>query len=97
MFGIVFIIVLYLVIGLLFVILRIGNVFYEIGFKLFMLEGVGFIFLIFFIIIFFSIICFFLLNFVKIVDIVGKILILIKLIFIGILVIVVFIYLIGDM
>lgn len=88
--------ILYLVIGLFFVMLRMGSVLFEIGVKFFLLENLGYFFFIIFMVIFFIIICFFLLNFVKIVDLVGKVLIFIKLMFIGILVVVVVVNLIGK-
>ncbi|MGG3623188.1 branched-chain amino acid transport system II carrier protein [Bacillus gobiensis] len=95
-FGVVFTTVLYLAIGPLFAMPRTGSVSFEIGVKPFVSEGSSSIALLVFTIIFFSITCFFSLNPAKIVDIVGKILTPIKLTFIGILVVVGFIYPIGK-
>lgn len=94
-FGIVFMMIFYLVIGFFFVILRFGNVLFEIGVKFFLLDDVGFVLLIIFIILFFMVVCLLLFNFIKIIDVVGKFLMLIKLIFIGLFVVIVVVYLIG--
>lgn len=95
-FGIVFTTILYLAIGPLFAIPRTGNVSFEVGVKPFLSENSGPIPLLIFTIVFFSITCLFSLNPAKIVEIVGKVLTPIKLMFIGVLVVVALIHPIGD-
>lgn len=84
-FGMVFTIVLYLTIGPLFAIPRTGTVSFEIGVRPFLPEDVNFVPLLIFSIIFFSISCFISINPAKMVDIIGKWLTPLMIIFIGIL------------
>ncbi|GAA4713981.1 branched-chain amino acid transport system II carrier protein [Brevibacillus fulvus] len=87
-FGVVFTSVLYLTIGPLFAIPRTGSVSFEIGIKPFLPEGAGFVPLLVFTIVYFGVTCLFSLNPSKIVDIVGKILTPLLLLFVGILAVV---------
>ncbi|MBN6886695.1 branched-chain amino acid:cation transporter, LIVCS family [Cytobacillus horneckiae] len=96
MFGIAFTVILYLSIGPLFAIPRTGTVSYEIGIKPFLPESWGTIGLLVFTIIFFAITAYFSLNSSKIVDIVGKYLTPILLLFILILIGVAFMNPIGS-
>ncbi|MCI1589384.1 branched-chain amino acid transport system II carrier protein [Heyndrickxia oleronia] len=95
-FGLIFTTVLYLAVGPLFAIPRTGSVSYEIGVKPFLPEDVGFLPLLIFTIIFFGMTCYFSMNASKIVDIVGKILTPLLLIFIAILIITAIIYPMGE-
>lgn len=95
-FGVVFTTILYLAIGPLFAIPRTGSVSFEIGVKPFVGEGSSSIFLLLFTVVFFFITCFFSLFPAKIVDIVGKYLTPIMLIFIGILVTVAILHPMGN-
>lgn len=96
LFGIIFTTILYLAIGPLFAIPRTGSVSYEIGVKPFLGDDVGFMPLLIFTLIFFAITCFFSLNASKIVDIVGKVLTPLLLIFIGILIVTAIVNPLGD-
>lgn len=96
LFGIIFTTILYLAIGPLFAIPRTGSVSYEIGVKPFLGNDVGFMPLLIFTLIFFAITCFFSLNASKIVDIVGKVLTPLLLIFIGILIVTAIVNPLGD-
>lgn len=96
LFGIIFTTILYLAIGPLFAIPRTGSVSYEIGVKPFLGDDVGFIPLLIFTLIFFAITCYFSLNASKIVDIVGKVLTPLLLIFIGILIVTAIVNPLGD-
>lgn len=87
LFGAVFTTVLYLAIGPLFAIPRTGSVSYEVGVKPLLGESDSAIALLLFTIIFFAVTCFFSLNSTKIVDIVGKILTPLLLLFIAILIV----------
>ena len=82
LFGLVFTVILYLAIGPLFAIPRTGSVSYEIALKPYIGENSGFLPLFIFTAVFFGITAFFSLNPAKIVDIVGKILTPVLLIFI---------------
>ena len=84
-FGIVFTVILYLAIGPLFAIPRTGTVSFEIAVRPFLSEDVNFLPLLIFTIIFFSITCFISINPAKMVDIIGKWLTPIMIIFILIL------------
>ncbi|MFP7692465.1 branched-chain amino acid transport system II carrier protein [Bacillus subtilis] len=95
-FGIVFTTILYLAIGPFFAIPRSGNVSFEIGVKPFLSNDAGPVSLIIFTILFFGLACVLSLNPSKIIDIVGKFLTPIKLIFIGLLVVVALIRPIGT-
>lgn len=97
LFGLIFTTVLYLAIGPLFALPRTGSVSYEIGVKPFVSESMGHISLLIFTILFFSISCFFSLNPARIVDIVGKFLTPVKLLFISILIVAALIHPIGPM
>lgn len=87
---------LYLAVGPLFAIPRTGSVSFEIGVRPFLPEAVGFLPLLIFTIIFFGMTCYFSMNASKIVDIVGKILTPLLLIFIAILIITAIIYPMGE-
>ncbi|AZV42712.1 branched-chain amino acid transport system carrier protein BrnQ [Peribacillus asahii] len=91
-YGIVFTIILYLSIGPFFAIPRAGTVSFEIGVKPFLSQNGDSVPLLIFTVIFFGLTCILSLNPSKIVDIVGKFLTPIKLTFIGILVIIAFIF-----
>ncbi len=84
-FGIVFTVILYLAIGPLFAIPRTGTVSFEIAVRPFLSEDVNFLPLLIFTIIFFSITCFISINPAKMVDIIGKWLTPVMIIFIVIL------------
>ncbi|WP_078382491.1 branched-chain amino acid transport system II carrier protein [Sutcliffiella halmapala] len=94
-FGVVFTVALYLAIGPLFAIPRTGTASFEIGVRPFISEGNSTIGLVIFSMIFFGVTAFFSLKSSKIVDIVGKILTPLLLIFIGILIVTAFINPIG--
>ncbi|MFJ7850275.1 branched-chain amino acid transport system II carrier protein [Peribacillus sp. NPDC097206] len=96
MFGLIFTIVLYLSLGPLFALPRTGSVSYEIGIKPFLPDGVGFLPLLVFTIIYFGVACLLSINPSKVLDIVGKILTPLLLIFIAILIIVAIINPMGD-
>ncbi|QGQ44186.1 branched-chain amino acid transport system II carrier protein [Metabacillus sediminilitoris] len=85
-FGLLFTIVLYLSIGPLFAIPRTGTVSFEIAIRPFLGEQVSFLGLLIFTIIFFAITCFISINPSKMVDIIGKWLTPIMLLFIAILI-----------
>ncbi|WP_066290508.1 branched-chain amino acid transport system II carrier protein [Bacillus sp. FJAT-29937] len=95
-YGIFFTVALYLSIGPLFAIPRTGTVSYEIGIKPFLGETNSVLPLIIFSIIFFGVTLFFSLKASKLVDIVGKVLTPLLLIFIAILIVTVFINPIGE-
>lgn len=95
-FGVVFTTVLYLAIGPLFAIPRTGSVSYEVGIKPLLGETNSAIPLLLFTIVFFAVTCFFSLNAAKLVDIVGKILTPLLLIFIAILIVVAVVNPMGD-
>ncbi|MBS4190311.1 branched-chain amino acid transport system II carrier protein [Bacillus sp. FJAT-49705] len=95
-YGIFFTCALYLSIGPLFAIPRTGTVSFEIGIKPFLGENAGIMPLIIFTIIFFGVTLFFSLKSSKLVDIVGKILTPLLLIFIGILIVTAFVNPIGE-
>ena len=95
-FGVVFTTVLYLAIGPLFAIPRTGSVSYEVGIKPLLGDNDSAITLLIFTVIFFAVTCFFSLNSAKIVDIVGKILTPLLLIFIAILIVTAIIKPMGD-
>ncbi|QVY59709.1 branched-chain amino acid transport system II carrier protein [Cytobacillus gottheilii] len=86
-FGLIFTVALYLSIGPLFAIPRTGTVSYEIGIKPFIAGDYQTLSLVIFTIIFFGITAFFSMKSSKIVDIVGKFLTPILLVFIGILIV----------
>ncbi|AXN38441.1 branched-chain amino acid transport system II carrier protein [Peribacillus butanolivorans] len=88
MFGFIFTAVLYLSLGPLFALPRTGSVSYEIGIKPFLPDGVGFLPLLVFTVIYFGLACLLSINPSKMLDIVGKILTPLLLIFIGILIVV---------
>lgn len=88
LFGLIFTVVLYLSLGPLFALPRTGSVSYEIGIKPFLSADVGFLPLLVFTIIYFGIACGLSINPSKILDIVGKVLTPLLLIFIGILIVV---------
>ncbi|MGG0409262.1 branched-chain amino acid transport system II carrier protein [Peribacillus simplex] len=96
LFGIIFTVVLYLSLGPLFALPRTGSVSYEIGIKPFLSNDVGFLPLLVFTIIYFGIACLLSLNPSKMLDIVGKILTPLLLIFIGILIVVAIINPMGE-
>lgn len=87
LFGIVFTVVLYLAIGPLFAIPRTGTVSFEIGIRPFLPEEISFMPLLIFTVIFFSITCFISINPAKMVNIIGKWLTPIMLVFIAVLMI----------
>lgn len=89
-FGVVFTVALYLAIGPLFAIPRTGSVSYETGIKPLLGGTDSSIPLLIFTIIFFAVTYFFSLNASKIVDIVGKVLTPLLLIFIGVLIVTAF-------
>ena len=89
-FGVVFTVALYLAIGPLFAIPRTGSVSYETGIKPLLGGTDSSIPLLIFTIIFFAVTCFFSLNASRIVDIVGKVLTPLLLIFIGVLIVTAF-------
>ncbi|MBU8880948.1 branched-chain amino acid transport system II carrier protein [Bacillus sp. FJAT-29790] len=95
-FGVVFTVALYLAIGPLFAIPRTGTVSYEIGLKPFLGETNSFLPLLVFTLIFFGVTLFFSLKSSKLVDIVGKVLTPLLLIFIGILIVTAFVNPIGQ-
>jgi LIVCS family branched-chain amino acid:cation transporter len=95
-FGVVFTVVLYLSIGPLFAIPRTGTASFEMGIRPFLSGESSAIGLLIFSIIFFGVTAFFSLKSSKIVDIVGKILTPLLLIFIGILIVTAFINPIGN-
>ncbi|MCM3321434.1 branched-chain amino acid transport system II carrier protein [Cytobacillus kochii] len=97
LFGLLFTVVLYLSIGPLFAIPRTGTVSYEIGIRPFISDEWSTIGLVIFSIIFFGITAFFSLNASKIVDIVGKVLTPILLLFILILIVVAFVNPLGSL
>ena len=94
--GLIYTVVLYLSLGPLFALPRTGSVSYEIGVKPFLSENAGFLPLLIFTVIYFAIACLLSINPSKIMDIVGKILTPILLIFIAILIIVAFVNPMGD-
>ncbi|MDM5220882.1 branched-chain amino acid transport system II carrier protein [Peribacillus sp. NJ11] len=96
LFGIIFTVVLYLSLGPLFALPRTGSVSYEIGIKPFLSNDVGFLPLLVFTIIYFGIACLLSINPSKMLDIVGKILTPLLLIFIGILIVVAIINPMGE-
>ncbi|MGE6612848.1 branched-chain amino acid transport system II carrier protein [Peribacillus sp. NPDC076916] len=96
LFGIIFTVVLYLSLGPLFALPRTGSVSYEIGIKPFLPNDVGFLPLLIFTIIYFGIACLLSINPSKMLDIVGKILTPLLLIFIGILIVVAIINPMGE-
>ncbi|QQZ09759.1 branched-chain amino acid transport system II carrier protein [Heyndrickxia vini] len=96
-FGLIFTTILYLAIGPLFAIPRTGSVSFEIGVKPFLPAHVSFIPLLLFTVLFFGITCYFALNTSKIVDIVGRILTPLLLIFIGILIVTAVIHPMGKL
>ncbi|MFJ9386766.1 branched-chain amino acid transport system II carrier protein [Peribacillus sp. NPDC101481] len=96
LFGIIFTVVLYLSLGPLFALPRTGSVSYEIGIKPFLSNDVGFLPLLIFTIIYFGIACLLSINPSKMLDIVGKILTPLLLIFIGILIVVAIINPMGE-
>ncbi|MFK3937791.1 branched-chain amino acid transport system II carrier protein [Alkalihalobacillus sp. NPDC078783] len=87
-FALIFTTILYLSIGPFFAIPRTGGVSFEVGLKPYLPESMASIGLMVFTLLFFGLTCLVSLNPDKIIDIVGKILTPIKLLFIGILVIV---------
>jgi branched-chain amino acid:cation transporter, LIVCS family len=95
-FGIIFTVVLYLAIGPLFAIPRVGTVSYEIGFKPFIPEDYTVIGLFIYTIIFFGLTVFLSLKSSKIVDIVGKLLTPVLLLVIAILIITAFYHPLGE-
>ncbi|MEW9052319.1 MAG: branched-chain amino acid transport system II carrier protein [Neobacillus sp.] len=95
-FGIIFTVVLYLAIGPLFAIPRVGTVSYEIGFKPFIPEDYTVIGLFIYTIIFFGLTVFLSLKSSKIVDIVGKLLTPVLLLVIAILIITAFFNPLGE-
>ncbi|MES1041911.1 branched-chain amino acid transport system II carrier protein [Peribacillus simplex] len=96
LFGIIFTVVLYLSLGPLFALPRTGSVSYEIGIKPFLSNDAGFLPLLVFTIIYFGIACLLSINPSKMLDIVGKILTPLLLIFIGILIVVAIINPMGE-
>ncbi|MEB6550933.1 branched-chain amino acid transport system II carrier protein [Heyndrickxia sporothermodurans] len=96
-FGLIFTTILYLAIGPLFAIPRTGSVSFEIGVKPFLPTHVSFIPLLVFTVLFFGVTCYFSLNTSKIVDIVGRILTPLLLIFIGILIVTAVIHPMGKL
>lgn len=96
-YGVLFTVTLYLSIGPLFAIPRTGTVSYEIGIRPFLGETTSAIPLFIFSLIFFGVTLFFSLQAKRIVDIVGKMLTPILLIFIAILIIAAFINPIGEL
>ncbi|KOR80742.1 branched-chain amino acid transport system II carrier protein [Peribacillus frigoritolerans] len=96
LFGIIFTVVLYLSLGPLFALPRTGSVSYEIGIKPFLSNDVGFLPLLIFTIIYFGVACLLSINPSKMLDIVGKILTPLLLIFIGILIVVAIINPMGE-
>ncbi|MBT2647761.1 branched-chain amino acid transport system II carrier protein [Bacillus sp. ISL-34] len=96
LFGIIFTVVLYLSLGPLFALPRTGSVSYEIGIKPFLSNDVGFLPLLVFTIIYFGLACLLSINPSKMLDIVGKILTPLLLIFIGILIVVAIINPMGE-
>ncbi|MDF9759279.1 LIVCS family branched-chain amino acid:cation transporter [Peribacillus simplex] len=96
MFGIIFTVVLYLSLGPLFALPRTGSVSYEIGIKPFLSNDVGFLPLLVFTIIYFGVACLLSINPSKMLDVVGKILTPLLLIFIGILIVVAIINPMGE-
>ncbi|MDM5210590.1 branched-chain amino acid transport system II carrier protein [Peribacillus sp. NJ4] len=96
LFGIIFTVVLYLSLGPLFALPRTGSVSYEIGIKPFLSNDVGSLPLLVFTIIYFGIACLLSINPSKMLDIVGKILTPLLLIFIGILIVVAIINPMGE-
>ncbi|MGE7907346.1 branched-chain amino acid transport system II carrier protein [Peribacillus sp. NPDC094092] len=96
LFGIIFTVVLYLSLGPLFALPRTGSVSYEIGIKPFLSNDVSFLPLLIFTIIYFGIACLLSINPSKMLDIVGKILTPLLLIFIGILIVVAIINPMGE-
>ncbi|WP_110926469.1 branched-chain amino acid transport system II carrier protein [Bacillus massiliglaciei] len=85
-FGLIFTVVLYLAIGPFFALPRTGSVSYEIAVKPFLSGDPGFLPLLLFTVLFFAVTCFFSLNPARIVDVVGKWLTPLLLIFIAILI-----------
>ncbi|OMF19732.1 branched-chain amino acid transport system II carrier protein [Paenibacillus sp. FSL H8-0548] len=96
LFGILFTTILYLTIGPLFAIPRTGSVSYEIAIKPFISDGAGHAPLLIFTVLYFSLTCIFSLNPAKIIDIVGKVLTPMLILFIGILAITAIVNPIGD-
>ncbi|MGG4265910.1 branched-chain amino acid transport system II carrier protein [Peribacillus simplex] len=96
MFGIIFTVVLYLSLGPLFALPRTGSVSYEIGIKPFLSNDVSFLPLLLFTIIYFGLACLLSINPSKMLDVVGKILTPLLLIFIGILIVVAVINPMGE-
>ncbi|MFF2501271.1 branched-chain amino acid transport system II carrier protein [Peribacillus sp. NPDC058075] len=96
LFGIIFTVVLYLSLGPLFALPRTGSVSYEIGIKPFLSNDASFLPLLVFTIIYFGIACLLSINPSKMLDIVGKILTPLLLIFIGILIVVAIINPMGE-
>lgn len=97
LFGLVFTVVLYLAIGPLFAIPRTGTVSFEIAIRPFLGDEISFAPLLIFTIIFFALTAFIALNPSKMVDIIGKWLTPIMLIFIAILLLFVFVKPMGDL
>ena len=95
-FALIFTTILYLSIGPFFAIPRTGGVSFEVGVKPYLPESMASIGLLTFTILFFALTCLISLNPDKIIDIVGKILTPIKLLFIGILVVVAIVNPLGD-
>ncbi|WP_339148496.1 MULTISPECIES: branched-chain amino acid transport system II carrier protein [unclassified Sutcliffiella] len=95
-FGLAFTVILYLAIGPLFAIPRTGTASFEMGIRPFLSEESSSFGLLIFTILFFGVTVFFSLKSTKIVDIVGKVLTPLLLIFIGILIATAFIFPIGS-
>lgn len=95
-FGLVFTVILYLAIGPLFAIPRTGTASFEMGIRPFLSEESSSLGLLIFTILFFGVTVFFSLKSTKIVDIVGKVLTPLLLLFIGILIATAFIFPIGS-
>ncbi|WP_404348844.1 branched-chain amino acid transport system II carrier protein [Sutcliffiella horikoshii] len=95
-FGLAFTVILYLAIGPLFAIPRTGTASFEMGIRPFLSEETSSLGLLIFTILFFGVTVFFSLKSTKIVDIVGKVLTPLLLVFIGILIATAFIFPIGS-
>ncbi|MCM2674166.1 branched-chain amino acid transport system II carrier protein [Alkalicoccobacillus plakortidis] len=95
-FALIFTTILYLSIGPFFAIPRTGGVSFEVGVKPYLPENMDNVGLLVFTILFFALTCLISLNPDKIIDIVGKILTPIKLLFIGILVVIAIVNPLGD-
>lgn len=96
-YGIIFTVALYLAIGPLFAIPRTNTVSFEMGIRPFLGDDISFVPLLLFTIVFFGITLFASLQSSKLVNIVGKVLTPLLLIFIGILIVVAFINPIGQL